>query len=237
MRSYWIGPLISLPPAIAGTALPLNAQQTLLAFTPPESPVILTRSIYLPFPDGNRIAVTRRYELRFSRSRVGLQVDGRLLNTEVEAPSRLSILADLERRRPDIGLFPLLLDPQGMILESQPALNGENATPQAGALAKAIVAKAAVEPGLRHEITSAIDSLSGAVKRSVWPVFLFNPSSTKRSTSQSVTLPNGSEGAVETRIVVDQPLPGRLPKRVERSVTTHLEGTTRTTREVWTFSF
>lgn len=237
VRSYWMGPLLLLPATIAGPAPVLHAQQALIAFTPPDGPVILTRSIYLSFPDGNHIAVMRRYEIRFSRGSAGLQVDGRLLGTEVEAPPRLSALADLERRRPDTGLFPLLLDPQGMIMESPPALDAEKTAPQAVALAKEIAAKAAVEPGLRHELNRAINSLSGVVKRSVWPIFLFNPGNSERSSSRTVALPDGSEGTVVTRIVVDQLLPGKLPRRVERSVTSRLEGTERTTREVWTFSF
>ena len=74
-------------------------------------------------------------------------------------------------------------------------------------------------------------------RRSDWPPFLFNPGLTERTASRTVDLPDGARGTAETRICVEGLLTGGIPRRVERRVTTRLEGTERTTREVWTFSF
>lgn len=237
MPRAWIGWKFAIPAAIAGSAVPLHAQQAPMPFAPPELPVILTRSLYFPFPDGKQIAVTRRYQVRFSRNGAQFQVDGRLLETTVEAPPYLSGLADLERRRSDAGLFPVMLDGQGLIVDSPPASDDGKTAKQAVAEASSIVARAATGPVLRREIMGALHSLTGSTGRSIWPAFLFNPGSAERSISQTVTLADGSTGKVETRILVGRLMPGGLPERVERTVTTHLEGTQRITREVWTFSF
>lgn len=229
--------LLVLPAAIAGAAIPLHAQQALERFAPPEVPVILTRSLYLPFPDGKQVTVIRKYELRFSRDGGQFRIDGRLLDTTVEAPPRLSALADLERRRSEAGLFPVLLDSQGTILESHPVANDGEAGNQAAAQARELVAQTATSPALRREIAGSLRSLTEANSRSVWPIFLFNPGTAERSSRQKLVLPDGAKGVVETRIFVAGLLAGGLPRRLERSVTTRLEGTQRTTREVWTFSF
>lgn len=223
--------------AIVGTAMPLHADTMPALFAPPEAPLVLTRSLYLPFPDGRQIAVTRKYEVRFSRTDAGFRVEGRLLDTQIDAPPRLSALADMERRRREAGLFPVLLDQRGMILESPAASEEVRSATQAAAGARAIVAKSATPPGLREEIGGALESLTGTATRSAWPPFLFNPGNAERSDSRTITLPDGATGKVETRIHVDGLLVGGLPRRIERNVTTHFEGTQRVTREVWTFSF
>lgn len=230
-----MGWLAVVPATIA--ALPLYAQTGPAAFAPPETPIILTRSLYLPFPDGKQIAVTRRYEIRFSRSGAGFRLDGRLLDTHVEAPPRLSALADLERRRPDGGLFPVLLDRRGMILESLPTSGDAKPTLEAADGARAMIAQAAAPQGLRDAMDGALDSLTASTRRSDWPSFLFNPGQIGRIASRTVNLPDGTQGRAETRISVDGFLAGGIPRQVERSVTTYLEGTQRITREVWTFSF
>lgn len=232
-----VGWLVLVPAAMAGTVIPLHAEVGPAMFAPPEAPLELTRSLLLPFPDGRQIAVTRKYEVRFSRTDTGFRVEGRLLETEVEAPPRLSALAEMERRRPEAGLFPVLLDQRGMVLELLPSSDEAKTARQAAAGARAIVAKAAAPPGLREEIDGALKNLTGAARRSAWPPFLFNPGNTDRFDSRAVTLSDGTTGTVETRIRVDGLLVGGLPRRVERDVTTHLEGTQRVTREVWTFSF
>ncbi len=232
-----LGWLAVVPAAMVGMAIPLHAEAGPVLFAPPEAPLVLTRALLLPFPDGRQIAVTRKYQVHFSRTDTGFRVEGRLLETKVEAPPRLSVLAEIERGRPDTGLFPVLLDQQGMVLEPSPGSAEAKTARQAAAGARAIVAKATTPPELREEIDGALKSMTGAAKRSAWPPFLFNPGNTDRSDNRAFTLSDGTTGTVETRIRVDGLLSGGLPRQLERSVTTHLEGTQRTTREVWTFSF
>lgn len=229
--------VVAVPAAIAGFAVPLHAEPTPAPFAPSASPLVLTRSLYLSLPDGQQIVVTRRYEVRFTPEESGFRVDGRLLDAEVDAPPRLSALAELERRRPDAGLFPVLLDHAGMILEPQPAQDGAPAAQQAVAGARAVIAASAAPASVRREITGSLDGLVASSRRSAWPTFLFNPGTAQRSTRRAVTLPGGTQGEVETVIRADPVLVGGLPQRVERRVTTRLDRTERTTTEVWTFSF
>lgn len=232
-----VGWLALVPAVMAGMAIPLHAEAGPAMFAPPEAPLVLTRALLLPFPDGRQIVVTRKYEVRFSRTDTGFRVEGRLLETGVEAPPRLSALAEMERRRPEVGLFPVLLDQQGIVLEPSPGSAEVMTARQAAAGVRAIVAKSATPPGLREEIVGALESLTSGARRSAWPPFLFNPGNAERSDSRTITLPDGTTGTVETRIRVEGLLVGGLPRRIERNVTTQLEGTQRVTREVWTFSF
>ena len=111
------------------------------AFAPPSTPLILTRTLYRDLPGGGKIVVTRQYAVHFSADGDGYRLDGQLLDTAVQVPERLSALAEVERRRPDSGLFPAYLDRQGLIRSdaSPPTLIGARrclATGRAGAFKK-----------------------------------------------------------------------------------------------------
>jgi len=85
------------------------------AFAPPSTPLILTRTLYRDLPGGGKIVVTRQYAVQFSTDGDGYRLDGQLLDTMVQVPERLSALAEVERKRPDSGLFPAYLDRNGLI--------------------------------------------------------------------------------------------------------------------------
>ena len=103
--------------ALAAFSTPAPAsEQRSAPFNPPMSPLLLTRSLHRPLPDGKAVVTRRSYEVRISRNAGGFIVEGRLIDCQVEAPPSLAAIAEIERRRPDNGLFPIMLDHRGMIL-------------------------------------------------------------------------------------------------------------------------
>lgn len=183
------------------------------------------------------MVVTRRYEIRFARARNGFQLDGRLLDVQVQAPQQLAKLAELERLRRDPGLFPVFLDSQGMIL--QPGnTSGDTITASLAVKgAEALLADTSLPNAVRRELASPLVTVAGSGNNSAWPPFLFNPGPGERSMSRDIALSDGSSGRVEITIRAEQLAQDRLPQRVERTITTRLSQTKRVIREIWTISY
>lgn len=221
---------------VGAGALPALAESHRPAFQPPSTPVTITRTLYRPLADGEQIIVRRRYEVRFSLSEDGYQLDGRLMGTSVDSPARLASLAELEKARPDTGLFPILLDQNGMILTTDTVVADRRETQQAMADARTLLA-ASLPAKRQHETAIALTAIAEAMADSSWPPFLFNPGPDERSAVHNVTMADGSIGQVKVTIRSEQLAPGNLPQRIERTITTRLLETERSTREVWTLDF
>ncbi len=223
--------------AVAGAApIPVLAQSGTAAFAPPMGPVILTRTVYRPLASGGEIVVARRYEVHFSRDSYGFRVDGKLLDVRVDAPPQLAGLAALERSRSDGELFPIFLDPRGLIVN--PDRTGDNSALANRAItgAQALLFDASLPLEVRHEIAAALDTVAQEAQAATWPRFLFNPGASEQSAVHEIALPDGSVGQVEVRVRAERTAAANLPRLIERSITTHLSATRRTSREVWTLS-
>lgn len=216
---------------------PVWAKAATPAFAPPESPVILTRTVLRPLAGGQQVAVTRRYEIQFTRAHNGFQLDGRLLDVQVEAPPQLAKLAELEHLRRDAGLFPVFLDSQGMILQPGNATGHSSTASLAVKGAEALLAGTSLPNAVRRELASPLVTVSDAGNSSAWPPFLFNPGPGERSMSRDIALSDGSSGSVEITIRAERLAQDRLPQRVERTITTRLSQTERVSREIWTISY
>ncbi|MBP6362813.1 MAG: hypothetical protein KA233_08135 [Novosphingobium sp.] len=211
------------PPAVSG------------AFTPPTGPMTMTRTLVRNLADGKQIIVTRRYLIRFTPEGDGYRLDGEQIDAEVVAPSALSGLAEIERKRIDKGLFPARLDARGMI---QPTRLDRDPDTTSAALAQGqqIIAAAPLAPEAKRERIAVLGQVASSATPSAWPVFLFNPGTNERVERRKLTLASGAEGEVEVRITVQGVMACGLPLAVERTVTTYLAGTSRVSREVWTFA-
>ncbi|MGE8142392.1 hypothetical protein ACQKOE_10490 [Novosphingobium sp. NPDC080210] len=205
------------------------------AFAPPSTPLILTRTLYRDLPGGGKIVVTRQYAVQFSTDADGYRLDGQLLDTMVQVPERLSALAEVERKRPDSGLFPAYLDRHGLI-RSDAGPPRSSAHSDALQLAGRVLSKSALPPRGKEELGQAAGMIVTTSENSPWPAFLFNPGPGERTTTSRTALPDGSTGSIEVRVKADALMPGGLPLRISRLITTRLAGTERTTREVWTLA-
>lgn len=227
----------ALLPAIAGQVAAQPSELAARPFAPPESPLVLTRTVWRTLADGKEIVVRRRYAVRFSRQEDGFTLEGRLLDASVEAPPMLAALADIERQRSDAGLFPMRLDGAGRIrpgtpAESAPAVRRESAVAQAHGM----LAASPLTLTQRQESGTFLRQLAAQGAAASWPVDLFNPTSAERVERRRISLPGGQEGEVAVSVKALGLQADGLPSEVERTVTTVLAGTARTSRERWTLS-
>jgi hypothetical protein len=234
-RADWrIGTAILL--AIAAQASPgLATTPQPVAFAPPHAPLLLVRTLYRPLPDGKAIVTRRSYSIRIVPDGTGYRVEGELVQATVEVPPLLNAMAEVERRRPDTGMFPILLDAQGQIRGGGNVLSD-------GSLGRAavIAAEAIGGSGLPAidmlQAQAFVKTLSGRSPRSQWPADVFNPVSGKRDEARVIALPGGEVGHVTIEIASQGANRAGQIALLERVVTTDLAGDTRVTREQWQIS-
>jgi hypothetical protein len=220
-------------------ALPATAQSpvaTTSAFAPPEGePMLLTRTLRRELSDGKAIVATRTYRVSFARSAGGWTVDGVLIASEIEAPPAVAALASIERQRPDDALFPIRLDPTGVIQPRANPISPDGASWRAAfdvaiKLVSLPSASGGTSPG---PVIQQLQSVAGAGSLSIWPVTLFLPRADTTREERRFALPEGGEGVIVTELE-------RLPAdgldtmgKATRTVVTQVAGTRRVTHEQW----
>lgn len=204
-------------------------------FIPPSGPLTMTRMLVRTLADGKQVVVTRRYLIRFTREGGGYRLDGEQVGAEVSAPPALAGLAEIERKRVEHGLFPARLDAQGMVLPGG-AAQDPAASRAALTQGEQIIVAAPLPAPAKRERRALLGRVASAITPSAWPVFLFNPGPQDRIEQRKLTLAGGTEGEIEVRISVQGLMACGLPQVVERTVITRLSGTSRVSRERWTFA-
>jgi hypothetical protein len=217
-----------LPILAASSALAAPADQTFLA---PSGPVILTRTLRRPLPDGAEIVSTRRYEVTIAAEGVRYRVDGRLVESEVAAPPSLQGLAAIERARTDAGLFPFHLDGQGLIASPAVPLD-ETTAIRAGTTARLFIASSSLAEPDRRQAEGLVKQLLGrsAGAGAQWPRDLFRPILGLRSETSRMELAGGQSGSVTTTIDARSVPEG---SSIERTVITDTGGVQRVMQEIY----
>lgn len=205
-------------------------------FVPPRGEFVIARTAIRLLSDGKQIAVTRSYRVKFVTVEGGFQLDGTLIGVEVDMPPALGKLADLERKRQDTGLFPIMLRSDGTIRDQETNNIDRDARQQAVTKVGEFFSQAEPDPLRRDEGLKLLSQLASNTPNIPWPADLFYASPGERRLARQVTLADGSEGTVEVVMRVAAPLPCGIPQSVERIVTTELAGTRRVSREVYTFT-
>ncbi|MEQ1542065.1 MAG: hypothetical protein HOO94_00985 [Novosphingobium sp.] len=236
MQSLLLASVAALLPVAAASNLALAAPTLADSrFSPPSSDLVLTRTLWRSLHDGQQIMIRRRYDVRFVADGAGYRLDGHLIDATVEAPAALAAFAALERNRVDVSLFPVRIDAQGRILiDGTPPPPGAHAAVESlarTALGDAPLAKPD-EQAARQQL-ALITGRTGAIGS--LPADLFRPQPGERLERRRIALPGGMEGEVEVATKVAASAPHSVPQTVERVITTTLEGTTRVSREVWSF--
>ncbi|HMP55521.1 MAG TPA: hypothetical protein PKD92_03005 [Novosphingobium sp.] len=199
-------------------------------FSPPDAPLRLTRTLRSPLADGKEIVSRRTYEVAIVPDGDGFRVDGTLVEVAVDAPPQLSPIAEIERRRPDTGLFPLRLDGQGLLVPARRPFD-RAALNEAAGVANQVLNRelpGGAPPGVVDGFVAALETGAG---ESRWPADLFRPATGKRVERRRIALPDGGSGEVEVEVVAST---GEQDyARMERKVTTALGPSKRVTREEW----
>jgi hypothetical protein len=202
-------------------------------FTPPGTPLVLTRTVWRSLHDGKEIVSKRRYAVRISPHGSGYEVEGELIDSSVEAPPQLAMLAELERARPDGALFPTYLDANGRI-EGNPSASDPAIRQEGMDEARRLVGGSTMAGPAKVQAGSLMDQIMHIGGAAPWPADLFHPIRPEQREQHRLTLSDGSEGGISVALVAHGQLQGGLPRSVERTVVTELEGTRKVSREEWT---
>lgn len=215
-------------PATMLSAMPVPVPSA--QFSPPDTRLLLTRTLRSPLADGREIVSRRSYDVVIVPDGEGYRVDGQLVEVAVEAPAQLAPIAEIERRRPDTGLFPLWLDARGLLVPARRQFD-RSALREAAGVATQVLDRdlpGGAPPGVVDGFVAALEAGAG---ESRWPEDLFRPTAGRRVERRKVALPDGGSGEVEVEIVAstgDENL-----ARMQRTVTTALGPSKRVTREEW----
>lgn len=214
-------------------------------FAPPEGvPMVLSRTVRRELSDGKAIVATRRYRVTFHRTADGWTIEGALVGSEIEAPQRLAMLADIERQRPDPGLFPIRLDAAGLIVPRGPAA-GPAAGP-ADAMPPAAIDEAirlitahfpsAADAKTRETAIEQVRMLASQGTMSLWPRTLFLPQAGTVREERSLAVGDGIDGAIVTEFEQSPAERHAMMARAERRIETRIGDTRRIARETWTLA-
>ncbi len=217
---------------VATHAIASPASETV--FRAPDGSLVLTRELRRELSRGKQLVTRRNYRISFVRDGDGWRVDGELIDCQVDAPPELDVLAQIEKARPDNGLFPLYLDSAGRIVEQQGSRADVSTTSKARAVVGSTVAKIAMEPQDRAIAAAMVQRIAAQSQASGghWPEDLFRPASGHRSEESSMALPDGSEGRIIVTIDAAGSSDGMLD-HFQRNVVTELGGTRRESMEVF----
>lgn len=231
-----LGATLAALAAPATLALAPQASAQIPQFRAPARPMLLTREFRRALADGQVLVVRRRYAIRFVPSATGYTVTGELAGVEVEAPAALADLAEVERNRPDAGVFPLQLDRSGQIVERPAPAETVDA-----ARARTAMAAYLARTDLTTQERTAAQAIAIKLQRqsqaagSGWPADLFHPAPGPRSETRELALPDGRNGRVTVTVEASGGAGGLLAQ-MERRVATELDGTQRVNIDRWTLS-
>lgn len=234
-KAILLAGLAALMPGAVGTTPARAASSAAQPRFDPPSEAVLTRTVWRYLSDGQQIVVTRRYAVRFEAAAEGYRLDGALIEATVDAPQDLAPFAELERTRADTTMFPIVLDGGGRIL-TDGSLPGPEARNRAADLALRTIGSAKLSQDVKTLAARQVPVLTANSSVTPVPPDLFQPHPGQRREVRKLALPGGMEGEVEVAMKVDTAGSGRLPRQVERVVTTRLAGTTKVSREVWSFT-
>ena len=233
-KSGWLsGAAAVLTLSALGSAAPAAAAPD--SFAPPLSQLLLTRTLLRPLPDGKAVTTRRSYAVQILRDGQGYRVEGRLIEATVDAPPSLAALAEIERQRPDNGMFPILLDAQGMIVGGG-TVQSHDSLDRAAATTKERIGGADLSALDMLQAQSFVTQLRARSARSQWPADIFHPLPGRRSEERAIAVPGGGEGKVTIEIAASGAGAGGQLAALERIVTTDLAGDRRITREQWQLS-
>lgn len=223
---------LALAIGMAASGVPVCAEVAEAAgFAAPSEPMQLTRVLERELGDGAKITVARTWRVRFVAHADGYTVEGEQIAVEVDVPPRLAALAEVERKNPHAGPFPIALDKAGLIVGE----GGADAAPIPGLEEAAKKYLEGAPPDRQAEAMRYVRAVqqAGAEMTSRWPEDLFYPVAVPRRDERMLPLPGGGSGTID--VSFDGVLASdrhRLATAVRRIETT-VNGSTRASQETW----
>lgn len=197
--------------------------------------MVLSRTVIRELSGGEQVLVKRRFRVQFLPDGEGFVLTGVPIDVSVEVPPVLARLGDLERKRIELGPFPISLNRQGLIHIATAPTDTSLLARKVGQEAAVAMIGSASMPALRkHEGVQLVGHLATDPRTTPWPTDLFAASNGERRQHRIVALSDGSQGEVDVLLKVSRLLPCGIPASFERVITTQLAGTKRISREMWT---
>jgi len=229
---------LALAAAIAPTLVTRDAQAQAIPgglIDPPALPMIYNRTVSRDLVDGKRFSVSRAFRLEFQRFSEGFMLQGQQDDVSVNAPPELAPFAELEAARDESHIFPLALNPFGLILSrDQQVANGPVVQEAVDRTLEALR-----EQQLEEQERTSLETLASAVHSASqritahMPIDLFAPAGQLRQEEQSIALPHGGQGRVTTRFEGQIDSGTGLMSAAYREIITEVGGNRRTTSEHW----
>lgn len=195
---------------------------------PPAGEMIYRRVLERELPGRPVLRVTREFAVRFESVGRGFRVSGQQTLAQVEAPAHIAQLAALEEQRVETGIFPLLLDSAGRIVD------GSDSLPSAQfSTALAEVRRLLGDSG--GEASTLVEALhaTGSQLTAELPLDLFSPAEGTREEHQQIDLPWGDAGEVATMFEAVCDPQTKLMRNARRQVVTRMGQDERRSGERW----
>jgi hypothetical protein len=222
--------------AIGAAMLPVLASGRVMAqqpgegtgFTPPSGLMVYRRILARQLPGGAQLRVARDFSVQFASSGGGFEVSGHQIAVQVEAPAAIGRFAELEEQRIETGIFPLLLDQSGRIVDGQEARPSEE-------FVLALDDARRRHDGSSDEAELLVQALhaTGSRLTSQLPADLFAPEQTAREAREEILLPWGDSGEVVTLFQAARDPGTGLMRAARRDVVTRLGSDERRSGEEW----
>lgn len=217
---------LALLPLLAPRAAQAAADGSAIA--PPSGDMIYRRTIVRTLAGGIGLTATRDFRVRFSAREAGYLVDGAQVASRVEAPVNLAALARLEEQRVEQGVFPLVLDHSGRIVDGRAVPGDLNVTRALDDVRQRFAENGAEVSQLLDAISASSASITAYL-----PLDLFAPRQDEQEQRQEIALPWGQTGEVLVRFAATRSADTGLMRLATRDVVTTLEGEERRSAERW----
>lgn len=221
----------------SGTAGAGSLIEPVVPITPPPRPMVYTRLLERTLVGDARIVVERKFAVRFTRAASGYTVEGEQIAVSVETPEQLAALAQMERERVEIGIFPLDLDQRGWIrsgvtTDEEPEIE---AAMRYVAEAVAAMDRGEGERQSMRDFVAAVHHAGSNIVSSL-PTDLFAPAVSDRTDRREFNLPVGGQGVVRTHFTARRDPATGLMASARREVVTTIAHDERRTTEVFTLA-
>ncbi len=215
----------------------VSPAQPALTITPPPRPMVYTRRLERTLVGDARIIVERRFAIRFTRAQAGYIVEGEQTAVSVETPEQLAALAQMERERVEIGIFPLELDQRGWIRSGVTADEEPEIEAAMRYVALAVATLERGEDQLRsmRDFVAAVHQAGSNIVSSL-PTDLFAPAQDTRTDQRAFDLPVGGQGVVRTHFTASRDPATGLMASARREVITTIAQDERRTTEIFTLA-
>ena len=221
-------------PGLVGAETPPPHSAAATPFVAPSQSYILTRELRRSLFDGKEVMVRRSYRIHFRPEEGGYVVEGVMIDVTIDVPPKLAMLADVERKRSQTGLFPMHLDANGRLQDSASPTD-QAASERALTISNEMIDGVHLDENARADIRHFTRDVLAGTSEEHWPADLFHPACGLRSDTSNFDTPGGGGGSITVSIDAGCDRQGLL-KSFERMVTTNAGGDKRMTRELWTLA-